>query len=128
MDSERRPPVLPEVLGEVIGNSLGSSEDDDLGVLLGDGVEVLDKLSSLLEVGADLNELLDVVVSGELHGSDVDLDGVRKEIGSESLDLLGPGGGEEKGLSVRSDLSNDLSDLRLETHIQHSILKRNNGV
>ena len=124
MDSERRPSVLSKVLGDIVGDSLGSGEDDDLSVLVGDGIEVLDELSSLLEVGADLDELLDVVVGGELHGSDVDLDGVGKEIGSESLNLLGPGGGEEESLSVRSDLSDDLPDLRLETHIEHSVLKR----
>jgi hypothetical protein len=43
------------------------------------------------------------------------------EVHGESLDLLGPGSGEKEGLSVRSDLGDDLSDLGLETHVQHSV-------
>ena len=121
VDGERGPSVLSEVLCDVVGDSLGGGEDDDLGVLVRDGVEVLDELASLLKVGADLNELLDVVVGGELHRSNVDLDRVLEEVGSESLDLLGPGGREEQRLSVRSDLGDNLPDLRLESHVEHSV-------
>lgn len=122
VNGKRGPSILSEVLGDVVGDSLGGGEDDDLGVLVRDGVKVLDELASLLEVSADLDDLGDVVVGGELHGSNVDLDGVLEEIGSESLNLLGPGGREEKGLSVGSDLGDNLPDLRLETHVKHSVL------
>ena len=121
VDRERGPAVLSEVLGNIVGDSLGGGEDDDLCVLVRDGVEVLDELSSLLKVGADLDELLDVVVGGQLHRSDVDLDRVLEEVGRESLDLLGPGGREEERLSVRSDLGDNLPDLRLESHVEHSV-------
>jgi hypothetical protein len=124
VNGKRWPSVLSKVLGNVVGDPLGGGEDDDLGVLVRDGVEMLDEFASLLEVGANLDELLDVVIGGELHGSNVDLDGVGQEVGGESLDLLGPGGREEEGLSVRSDLGNDLPDLGLETHVEHSVLRR----
>jgi hypothetical protein len=55
------------------------------------------------------------VVGLQLHRPDVDLDQVLLEVGSETLNLLGPGGREEDGLSVRSDLADNLPDLRLET-------------
>jgi len=37
------------------------------------------------------------------------------------LDILGPCSTEHKGLTIRPDLGNDLSDLRLETHVQHTV-------
>ena len=39
----------------------------------------------------------------------------------ELLDILGPCRAEHQGLTVWSDLANNLSDLRLETHVQHSV-------
>lgn len=115
MNSQRGPSVLPQELGQVVGDSLGTDKDQNLGVLGRDLVEVLDELSSLLKVGADGDFLGDVVVGLQLHRTNVDLDKVLLEVGSETLDLLGPGGREEDGLSVRSDLADNLPDLRLET-------------
>ena len=115
MNGQRGPSVLPQKLGQVIGDPLGTDKDQDLGVLLRDLVEVLDELASLLKVGADGDLLGDVVVGFQLHGTDVDLDKVLLEVGSETLNLLGPGGREEDGLSVRSDLADNLPDLGLET-------------
>lgn len=37
------------------------------------------------------------------------------------LHILRPSGAEHEGLTVRSDLAYDLTDLGLETHIQHAI-------
>lgn len=115
MNRQSGPAILPQVLGQIVRNPLGSNKDQDLGVLLTDHVQVLDQFSSLLKVGADLDELGNVVVHFEFHGTDVDLNKVVLEVGSETLYVLGPGGGEKESLTVRSDLRNDLSDLRLET-------------
>ena len=115
MNSQRRPSILPQELGQVVGDPLGTNKDQDLGVLLRDLVEVLDELSPLVKVGADSDLLGDVVVGLQLHGTDVDLDQIVLEVGSETLNLLGPGSREENGLSVRSDLADNLPDLRLET-------------
>ena len=45
-----------------------------------DLVEVLDELRTLLKVAANLNNLLDVVIGGQLRGSDVDLNEVLQEV------------------------------------------------
>jgi hypothetical protein len=115
VNGQRRPSVLPQKLGQVVGDPLGTDKDQDLGVLLRDLVEVLDELASLFKVGADGDFLGDVVVGLQLHRTDVDLDQVLLEIGGETLDLFRPGGREEDGLSVRSDLADNLPDLGLET-------------
>jgi len=121
VDGECRPAVGSEVFGEVIGNSLGTNENEDLGVLARDLLEVLEEPVSLVVLGNNLDDLLDIVVGSQLERTNVDLDEVVLEILGESLDLLGPGGGEEESLSVGSDLRDNLSDLGLETHVQHSI-------
>jgi len=121
VDSQSGPAFRPEELGEVIGDSLGADEDDDLGVLFRDLVEVSDKLVSLAVGGSDLDVLGNVVVGRQLHGSNVDLNEVVLEVGSESLNLSRPGSREEQSLSIWSDLGDDLPDLGLETHIQHSV-------
>ncbi len=121
VDGECRPAVLTEVLGDVVGDTLGAGEDDNLAVLLRDGFKVTDELALLLKLGADLDDLLDVVVGSKLGGTDVDLSVVVQEVTSETLDLLGPGGGEHERLSVRTDLLQDLANLGLETHVEHAI-------
>lgn len=80
MDRERRPSVLTKVLGDIIRNPFGGHEDEHLGILCADFLKVIDKLCPLLEVAANFDNLLDVVVGGQLHRSDVDLDHVLEEI------------------------------------------------
>ena len=141
VDCERRPTVLAEVLGNVICDTLRANEDEDLCVFLRDLFEVLAELRPLLKVTYDLNDLLDVVVRGELHGADVDLDEVlqkvlhdtpmsmpshnyvnaQKTYVGELLYVLRPGGGEHECLPVGTNLANDLADLGLETHVKHTI-------
>ena len=141
MDGQRWPSVLTEVLGDVVGDTLRAHEDEDLGVFLRDLFEVLAELRPLLKVTYDLNDLLDVVVRGKLHGADVDLDEVLQEVlhdtpmsmpshnyvnaqktyVGELLYVLRPGGGEHECLPVGTNLANDLADLRLETHVKHAI-------
>ena len=80
MDGKCRPAILTKVLGNVVRDTLGADEDEHLGVLLADLLEVLDKLRPLLEVTDDVDNLRDVVVRGQLHRTDVDLDEVLEEI------------------------------------------------
>ena len=40
---------------------------------------------------------------------------------SQLLNVLRPGGGEHKGLPVRTDLADDLANLGLETHVKHAV-------
>lgn len=46
--------------------------------------------------------------------------GFGKYIG-KFLDILWPCGTEHEGLTIRANLTNDLSNLGLETHIEHTI-------
>jgi len=121
VDGERGPAIRSQVLGELIGDSLGADEDDNLAVLLRDSFEVLEELATLVKLGADFDVLSDVVVRRQVKGSDVDLDEVVLEVHSETLNLLGPSSREQERLTVRSDLSDNLPDLGLETHVQHAV-------
>ena len=79
-----------------------------------------DELLLLLRFIADVDDLEDVVVGGELERSDSHVDVVVEEILGQSAHFLGPGGAEHQNLTIRSDLLDDLTNLRLETHVQHS--------
>jgi len=61
------------------------------------------------------------VVSGKVHGTNVDLNVVIQEIRGQLADLLGPGSGPHASLTVRANLANDLANLGLETHVKHTI-------
>ncbi|RUP48880.1 hypothetical protein BC936DRAFT_143756 [Jimgerdemannia flammicorona] len=78
---------------------------------------MLDKLSTLLVLRADLDDLADVVAGAEIEGANVHLN----VVGGETLHLLGPGSAPHEGLTVRTDLLNNFADLRLETHVKHAI-------
>lgn len=80
MDSKSWPSVLTEVFGDVVRNTFRSDEYQYLGILSTDLIKMFDQFGALLEIAADFNELLNVVVGGELHRSDVDLDHVFQEI------------------------------------------------
>ena len=82
---------------------------------------MFDHAVALLEVGHDLDDLVNTVVGGQVSGTDVDLNVVVKEVRGQLTDLLGPGGGPHASLTVRANLANDLTDLRLETHVQHTV-------
>ena len=76
---------------------------------------------TLLELCADLDDLLNAVVGREIHGTNVDLDPVLLVVGSKLANFLGPCSGPHAGLTVRANLSDDLADLRLETHVKHAV-------
>ncbi|KAI6773718.1 hypothetical protein HG531_000567 [Fusarium graminearum] len=120
--SENTPSVLAKESGDLVSNSLCANENEDLVLLvLHDLLHVLNHAVTLLHLGNNLNDLCNSVVGSKLHGTNVDLDEVLEEVGSESTDFLRPGSGPHEGLSVRSDLTNDLADLGLETHVKHAI-------
>ena len=121
VNSEGGPAVHTKELGQVVSDTLGADKDQHLGILLRDLLEVLDELAALVKVGTDLDDLLDVVVGGKFERTDVDLDKVLLEVGSEALNLFGPGGREQERLTVGTDLRDNLADLRLETHVQHAV-------
>lgn len=80
MDGKGWPSVCAQVLGDLISNTLGAHEDEDFGAFLADLVEVFDQLGPLLKVGADRDNLTNVMVSCEFHRANVDLDKVVQEI------------------------------------------------
>ena len=70
------PAVRTQVFGEVISDTFGSHENENFGVFLGDCLEVTQETGSLVVLGANLNNLCDVVIGGQLQGTNVDLDKV----------------------------------------------------
>lgn len=61
------------------------------------------------------------MVGREFKRTNVDLDEVVQVIGSKSTDFLGPCSRPHASLSVGANLAENLADLWLETHIQHTI-------
>lgn len=91
MNGESRPAVLAEVLGDIVRDTLRAHEDEDLCILGTDLVEVLDQFASLLKIAANFDDLLDVVVRGKFHGTDVALNHILQEIlqiGQDQRDSL----------------------------------------
>jgi len=80
MDRKSWPAILTKMFRDVVGHAFGRNEDQHLGILLADLIEVLDEFVPLLKVAADLHNLLDIVVSCQLHGTDIDLNRVAKEV------------------------------------------------
>jgi hypothetical protein len=120
--TERRPSVLSKEACDIVSDTLSSSKDQNLVILvLHNLLEVLGHSIALLKFRYDLNNLSNPVVSRQLHGTNVDLNEVMQVIRGKSTDFLWPSSGPHASLSVRANLSKDLTDLRLETHIQHAI-------
>jgi len=79
------PTVLPQIFRDVVSNPFGPYEDQDLCIFSADLIQVLDQFGPLLEIAADLNDLLDVVVGSQLHGTNVDLDHILQEVLQKSI-------------------------------------------
>lgn len=58
------PTILPQIFRDVVSNPFGPYEDQNLGIFGADLIQVLDQFCPLLEIAADLDDLLDVVVGG----------------------------------------------------------------
>lgn len=77
---------------------------------------------SLLGHISDIDDLLDSVVDSKFVLADLNVDRLVADVVlCEVLHVTGPSSREHEGLSVRSDLTEDLSDLNFETHIEHAI-------
>lgn len=71
---------MTEIFGNIIGHTLGANKNQDLGVFATDLVEMLDEFATLLKISADFDVLGNIVIGSQLHGADVDLNHVVKEI------------------------------------------------
>lgn len=108
--------------GDLVGCTLGTGENEALCALVVHNLlQVLDHAITLVVVVHDLDNLGDVVRGGEVERSNVDLDEVVKVVGSKLAHFLGPSSGPHASLTVGTDLSDDLANLRLESHVQHTI-------
>ena len=76
---------------------------------------------SLFEIGDNLNDLCDAVVSRQVHGTNVDLNVVVEVVRCKLSNFLWPSCRPHESLSIRSNLANDLANLRFETHVEHAI-------
>lgn len=69
-----------------------------------------------------MDDLFDAIVDSELVLTDLNVNRLVADVVlSEVLDVSRPSSREHKCLSIRSDLSEDFSDLDFETHVEHSI-------
>jgi hypothetical protein len=99
---------------------------------------VLDELRSLLKLAAHSNDLFDVMISRKVHRSNITLDKIMQEILFNAINdvstlfnlnthirkllhVLWPRRTKHKSLTIWSNLRDDLSNLGLETHVQHTI-------
>lgn len=122
VNREGGPSVLAKESGNIVSDTLGANKYENLVLLvLHNLFEVLDHLVTLLHIGADFDNLSNSVVGSKVHGTNVDLNEVVKEVGSHGADLLGPGGGPHQSLTVGANLLKNLANLGLETHVEHAI-------
>lgn len=120
--TQRWPSVLAKESSDLISNTLGSGENENLvALVVHDALEMLDHAITLLHLRDNFHDLCDSVVGGEVHGSNVDLDEVILVVVGKCADFFWPCSRPHTGLSVRSNLSNDLANLGLETHVKHTI-------
>lgn len=80
MYRQRGPTILPQIFRDVVSHPFGPYENQDFGIFRADLIQVFDQFRPLLEIAADLDDLLDVVVRSQLHGTDVDLDHILQEV------------------------------------------------
>mmetsp|Transcript_11400 Transcript_11400/g.32278 ORF Transcript_11400/g.32278 Transcript_11400/m.32278 type:complete len:494 (+) Transcript_11400:2768-4249(+) len=142
--------LVPELTGKLMAGNLLGDENNDLGVLFTAKVNgssttrgstgstgflvalflaLVNKLAQyflelvlLLILPHHVDMLLDILIGDQgIDLTDIDLDGILQEVMGESLNLLGPSGREEKGLSLFRDPCHNGTDLRLEAHVQHSV-------
>ena len=106
----------------LVAHLLGAAEHDRLERLRGRVAKHLHQALLLLEPAAHLHDLRDVLVGDEGVGvADVDLDGVGEDGGRDAHHRPWPRRGEKQRLSLRGRPLQDLSNLRLEAHVQHPV-------
>lgn len=80
------------------------------------------QLVLLLKVLAHLHDLVDAVIRRQLQRPDVHLNIIgAEEVLRQASHLLRPRRTPHEHLAVGTDLRDDLSDLRLEAHVQHAV-------
>ena len=122
VDAHGRPAVPPHVPGDLVAFPLGLGENDGLVLaLLHDFLHQAHQLAVLLVLVANVDDLQDVLVGRQLHRSHLQVNGVGEKIFCHLLHFLRPSGGPHQSLPVRADLTDDFSDLGLETHVQHPV-------
>lgn len=121
MDTSVSDFIVKESLIEVITFLLSLSEDNGL-IVSAHSAEKFFQSFVLLVLVNNFNLLDNIVVDIVFHVTNLDVARITMtEIKSELSHGLGPSGGEHESLSVRSNLANNLSNGRFETHIEHSI-------
>ena len=80
MNSKGRPALLTKIFCNIVRNSLSGDKNKDLRIFCANLIKVFDQLVALFEVAANFNDLLDVVVCGQLHRTDIDLYHIPKEV------------------------------------------------
>jgi hypothetical protein len=103
MNGKRWPAILAKVFRDIIRNPLSANKDENLSILSADNIKMLDQLGALLKVAADFNELSDVMIRRELHGTNIDLNKVLQEIlkGRSQFDHQLDSAEEERTLARR---------------------------
>mmetsp|Transcript_31462 Transcript_31462/g.56437 ORF Transcript_31462/g.56437 Transcript_31462/m.56437 type:complete len:238 (+) Transcript_31462:545-1258(+) len=105
---------------KLIAHALGGSEDDDLASRIPD--QSLQMVLLLIRALAYDNLLLDVCVGLQgIRISDSNLNRVMEELRGQSTNLLWPRRCEHHRLTPCRHASNDLPDLRLESHVKHAV-------
>ena len=106
----------------LVAHALRSAEDDRLQRLCGRVTQHLHQTRLLLESPAHLHHLRDVLVRHQRIGvADVHLDRVGQDRRRDPHHCPGPRGGEEQRLSRGGRTRENLTNLRLETHVEHAI-------
>mmetsp|Transcript_21043 Transcript_21043/g.35495 ORF Transcript_21043/g.35495 Transcript_21043/m.35495 type:complete len:236 (-) Transcript_21043:673-1380(-) len=69
-----------------------------------------------------LNDLLHIDIRSKIQAPHIDLVSIfTQEVSGKSLHFLRPSGRPQQSLTIRANLTHNLSDLGLKTHIQHAI-------
>ena len=100
---------------------LGFDKDQDS--ILGSQVlaQMAKQVSVLVLVGTNFNDLSNVLVTREIQRSYSNLVIIVQVVTCQGFNLLGPGSTPHEYLTVGTDLTDNLSKLRFETHVQHAI-------
>lgn len=122
VDGGGRKLLVDEEVGQRVCHALGL--DEDQGETSSVGVEDIQKDGPLVSI-LDVFDLLGDVLRGGTDTSNGQEDVVLQEVSGEHLDVAGEGSGEHESLTVLDVghvLSfNDSANLRLETHVQHTV-------
>lgn len=114
--------LVNEEIGERVRHALGLDKDE--GQAAGMGVENIKEDRALVNI-FDVFDALSNVLRGRTDTTDGKENVVLKEVPGEHLDIAGEGGREHQSLAVGNGghilTLDNAANLRLETHVQHTI-------